>query len=392
MDTLQTGITRLIYSGITGEKRSMPEGFSLEEAFPVLQKHSVPALAYQGAVNCGMDPNDPTMRKLLLLSYRILLAHEKQALALENMFAAFEAAGIAYMPVKGCNLKKIYPKPEQRSMGDADILIRLEDYDRIHPIMEAQGFLPAADTAHVYEWKKPELMVELHKSLVYEGERDYYSYYGTGWQLARKGEGARYDLSPEDSYVFNVVHLAKHYRGSGVGCRHVVDLYVSRQACPELDMDYISGELEKLHLREFHENVMRTLDVWFRDREPDRITELITAHIFSGGNWGNRENANLSDEIKNTQRAGAIGNTRIRAWIRTIFPPYEWMAYNHSVLRKYPVLLPVFWADRWFRILLFRRGNIRGNIQKLNKVDAAAVCAYREALQTVGLEFRFEEV
>lgn len=391
MNTLQTGIMRLLRSGLTGEQLSMPEEFSLEEAFPVLRKHAVAALAYQGAVNCGLDRNDPTMRKLLMLYYRLLLAHEKQARALDVMFAAFEEAEIAYMPVKGCNLKQLYPKPELRPMGDADVLIRLEDYDRIFPIMEAQGFSLGADTAHVYEWRKPELMVELHKSLVYEGDRDYFGYYGTGWRLARKGAGFRYDLSLEDSYVFNVVHLAKHYRGSGVGCRHVVDLYVFRQACPELDMRYVSKELKKLHLHDFHENVMRTLDVWFRDREPDPITGLITEHVFSGGSWGNRENGILSDGVKNARKANITGNSRIRAWIRTIFPTYERMAYNHKSLRKFPLLLPVFWVDRWFRILLFRRKNIRGNIRKLNKADDEAVWAYRDALLAVGLEFWFEE-
>ena len=54
MNTLETGIMRLLRSGITGEKLQLPEGFSLEEALPILKKHSVISLAYQGA-ELGFD-------------------------------------------------------------------------------------------------------------------------------------------------------------------------------------------------------------------------------------------------------------------------------------------------------------------------------------------------
>lgn len=390
MNTLQTGIIRLLRSGITGETLAMPQDFSMEMAFPILKKHSVAALAYQDAVNCGLDQNDMAMQNLLMLYYRLLMAHEKQARALDAMLAAFEQADIPYMPVKGCNLKKLYPKPEFRSMGDADVLIRLEDYDAIRRIMEEQGFSPIADTAHVYGWRKPELMVELHKSLVYEGGRDYFSYYGTGWRFARRGEGSRYDMSLEDSYIYMLVHLAKHYRGSGIGCRHVVDLYVFRSAYPELDMDYITQELEELHLFSFHENMMWTLEVWFQDRKPDPVTELITDHVFSGGSWGSWKNRNLSKEVSTAKQTGEMYNSRRRAWFRTIFPSYEAMAYNYRILRKFPAFLPIFWIKRWVENLLFRSKSIRGKIHDLNQVNDEAVAAYQKALQEAGLEFRFE--
>lgn len=387
MNTLHTGITRLLRSGLTGEALALPKDFSLEEACPILRKHSVVPLAYQGAVNCGMDPREPVMQKLLMLYYRVLIHHEKQARALDSLFAAFDGAGIPYMPIKGCNLKKLYPKPELRPMGDADILILLEDYGAVRPIMEAQGFSLVADTTHVYEWKRPELLVELHKSMVDKGERDYYAYYGTGWKFAKKGNGTRCDLTPEDSYVFTLVHLAKHYRGGGIGCRHMVDLYVFCEACPELDMAYISRELEKLNLLAFHKNVMRTLDVWFRDREGDPVTEQITQHIFSGGSWGNLQNRNMSAGVKSAQQAGSARNTRIRAWVRAIFPARESMAYSHRILRKYPILLPVFWTKRWFDLLFFRRKTIMKKVHALNEVNDDAVCAYNQALQMVGLTF-----
>ena len=51
-----------------------------------------------------------------------LAAHKKCS------FTIAEENGIDYLPLKGYNLKKLYPKPELRTMGDADVLIRLADF------------------------------------------------------------------------------------------------------------------------------------------------------------------------------------------------------------------------------------------------------------------------
>ena len=363
MNDIQKGITLLLRSGITGESLSLPEGFSLEEAFPVMKRHSIVSLAYQGAVNCGLDQTEPVMQKMLMHSLRVLMVHEKQARGVETLFAAFREAGIPFMPVKGCNIKKLYPKPEHRPMGDVDILIHLEDYPRIRPIMEQLGFSQIADTTHVYEWRSEALLVELHKSLVNESERDYYAYYDTGWQLGVPEEGSRFGLSREDAYIFTFVHFAKHYRGSGIGCRHVVDLYVCRKAWPDLDMVYVRGELEKLRLWIFHENVQRVLDTWFADGDPDPVTELITACVFSSGNWGTLEAGVYASESRKT--CGQVRNSRFKAWIRAFFLPYETLAYNYPLLRRIPVLL--------------------------GSVTDEGVLSYRQALEQVGLDIPGEE-
>ena len=38
-------------------------------------------------------------------------------------------------------MKALYPAPELRVMGDADVLIRLEQYEKIVPLMEKMGFV-----------------------------------------------------------------------------------------------------------------------------------------------------------------------------------------------------------------------------------------------------------
>ena len=54
-----------------------------------------------------------------------------------------------------------------RTMGDADILIKTEQYERIVPIMNRLGYLPGVESNHECVWdKKNMLHVELHKMLI----------------------------------------------------------------------------------------------------------------------------------------------------------------------------------------------------------------------------------
>ena len=148
-------------------------------------------------------------------------------------------------------------------MGDADILIRLEQYDRIRPILESQGFTEQTETDHELIWNDEELCLELHKHLIPSYNRDYYDYFGNGWQLAAADAHGRCAMDPEDTFIFLLVHFAKHYRDGGIGLRHITDLLVFRRAHPVMDEGYIRTALERLELTEFYRHICRLLDYWF---------------------------------------------------------------------------------------------------------------------------------
>ena len=137
MDMIDQGLITLLRSAVTGECLPLPEGFDLEKAYPQIRRHQIDLLAFEGALNCGVPKNHPMMRKLFEDYCKVLFASEKQLRNLEKIFTAFEKNGIEYMPVKGANMKYRYPKPELRTMGDADILIHMEEYERITQIGRA---------------------------------------------------------------------------------------------------------------------------------------------------------------------------------------------------------------------------------------------------------------
>lgn len=387
MDATQRGVLTLLKSAVTGRGEALPEDFSLEAACRIMNKQSLLPLAFEGAHLCGISESEMLMQRLFQGYCRHLVYSEGQLRSLSTLLEAFEKNGVDYLPVKGCLLKGLYPKPELRSMGDADILIRQKHYVEACRIMGELGFVLQSEDDHVFYWKSPALSVELHKCLAPPMDRDYYAYYGTGWHLAVQQAGCRYELSTEDHYVFLFAHFARHYRFSGIGCRHVLDLYVYRRQYPEMDSTYIHRELKKLALAEFHENILRLLAVWFDGAQTDAVTEFITDFIFSGGTWGNWENHLLSGQIRAAVPGKKIRHTKLHSALRGLFPAPELMQRKYPILQKMPILLPLFWILRILQTVIFRREAIAKRQRIIETVDDEKTKAYRRAMAYVGLDF-----
>ena len=391
MDHQQKGLLTLIRSAITSEPLPLPEGFDLEGTHNQIKYHEIVPLTYEGALLCGISKKTPAMNLLFQDYCRCFMRSEEQMQAIGRIYAAFDANKIDYLPVKGCNMKPLYPKPELRVMGDADILIRMEQYSQIIPIMESLGFEATQESDHEYIWRSKELYLELHKRLIPSYNKDFYSYFGDGWRLAKIQEGCRYRMLPEDEFIYLFTHFAKHYRDGGIGCRQVVDLWIFRRAFPQLDEAYIKQELEKLQLFRFYQNICRLIEVWFQDGQADETTEFISDFIFQSGTWGTAHSHVLSSEVKNKKIAGSAKGGKLRTVCSVVFPTALSMQKEFPVLKSAPYLRPVLWPVHWGKTILFRRDAIQKRLNQWNGASAEEITTYEQALNYVGLDFHFTE-
>ena len=378
-------------------KAAFPQGcpradldIDLEMATAVAKRHNIAPIFYYGALNCGISKTLAPMQELHQLTLKNVMVSVRQTCETENIFRAFEEAGIAYMPLKGTVLKAVYPKPEMRTMGDADILIKTEQYPQIQAIMEQLRFTFQEETDHEMIWVKPTLYLELHKRIMTRYNQDFYNYFGSGWKLAQSVPGScAYQLSLEDFYIFMFVHFTKHYRISGIGIKHLLDLWVYTQAHPDIRWDYVEQELAKMHLSEFHDNIRQTLKVWFDDAPCTDVTELITNVIFHSGQYGSTEMAIINRSLQTDGDSVAKIKTH-RLW-NGLFPGYKQMARKYPILEKAPILLPFFWIGRIFSAVIFRRNNIQKVWSNMEKIEKNKLEENALALRMVGLDFHFTE-
>ena len=391
MNVTQQGILALLKSAVLRQPQSLPEGFEIRAALPWLRQHHIAPLAYDGADRCGLTRRDPAVAKLFQAYCSALLVSEGQQRQIARIFQAFEENGIDYLPLKGCNMKALYPRPEMRTMGDADILIRQEQYSRIVPVMESLGFAFKYESDHELAWSSPDLEVELHKCLIPTYNRDLYGYFGDGWGMAVPGGGSRWDMTAEDTFVFIFAHFAKHYRDGGIGLRHVVDLWIYLRANPKLDMEHIRAVLEKLKLREFYDHISRLLAVWFEGAVPDDRTEYLTEFLFASGSWGNMEQRVLAQSVRNMQRSGTGTVGKLRYFWHLVFPGREALQGKYPVLRKAPWLLPGVWLVRPVYKLIFERRTLQRQRQVMESMTQDNLEIRDQMLRYVGLNERWDQ-
>lgn len=326
-----------------------------------------------------------------MATFKMIMVDKNQLFELSSLEKAFSENAIDYMLLKGALIKSLYPKTEMRPMGDADVLIRTEQYDKIKPIMQKLGFSAKLESDHEIVWDKPgKLYLELHKRLIPSYHKDYYAYFGEGWNLAKQNSDNpyRYEMTSEDTYIYLFAHFAKHYREGGIGIRHLIDLWMYRKSCKKLDEEYIKQGLEKLLILEFYTNIRRLSAVWFEGAEADEKTDFITNVIFSSGSFGTSEKRQISSGLKASKSGKNVKTTK---WIRAIFPNKIVMANNYPILRKAPALMPLMWVARWFRTILFRKNQIKGYINYVKQLSPENISTYQEALNYVGLDFNFKE-
>ncbi len=391
MNKIYYGIIQLIKSAVTEKSIQLPDDFDWKCAVEIAKLHKIEALVYYGAYYSQTAIPSELENTLKKRVFAESMLDAQQTHEIFTLCKELDNRKIAYLPLKGMILKKYYPKPEMRYMSDADILIKEEEYSEIEKIMTELDYTFKVESDHEYVWNKGVVSIELHKRLIPSYNEDYYKYYGDGWKLAKLNDGTQYFMTDEDFLIYMVTHLAKHYRDSGIGIKHFVDIWVYINQKNNPDEKYIETELKKLQLFEFYKNCMRLLDNWFDSADNTEITDYMTSFVFSSGVYGRAENNELSDALKKTLSMTNTSNLRIKFYLKKIFVPYDTMKQRYRILERFPVLLPLMWAVRCFNLLFFGRDRIKQGAERISKLTNENIDAYKNALDYVGLKFDFKE-
>ena len=391
LSSFKLGILTLINNALNGTNNPLPEDFNYSKLYNFAVGHQIMSLIYYGGAHNPEFISNDIDGNLRYSTLYTTVAGEKQFYEAEKVFAAFEENGIDYMKLKGVKLRDLYPRSEMRVMGDADILIREEQMDKIENIMQSLGYTHIITSDHEWIWGKGEHQIELHKKLIPSYVKSFYSYFGSGWDFAKKvkPEGFEHEMSPEDEFIYLFAHFAKHYGCSGIGIKHTVDLYLFLQKHSSLDFAYINAQLETLGLLKFYENIKRMLDVWFENAECDEISEFLTNRIFASGAYGN-QTASLVSQAAMLAKGKNAKVAKFKKLAKIVFPKYEHMCPSYPWLKGKPILLPVAWVYRAFKVLIFKREKIATCNSDMKAINKTNIDSYRAELDMVGLNFDFE--
>ncbi len=386
MDTNTRNILNIIKSGITGKKASVSPDYDVNNSLELVFKHRIVNVFYNGLVNSGIDVDDYIKNLFLKSLFFELSTDENQQNIKKEIIDIFNENAIDHMLLKGSMLKKLYPKPEMRRMGDIDILIRQKQYKSIRKILNSSGYAEEGESGHEYKWTKNGVLIELHKRLVGKAHDDLYAYYGDDFKNAISCGNYSYKMSDEDFLIFLIVHFVKHYRKTGIGIMHMCDLYIYLNS-KKIDNRYMQNELTKLSLWEFYNNLIYTLEVWFGDAEPTPKSDHITDVIMASGAYGIHSTYVVFQTLKSRKKHKNPLVNKLITLIYALFPPYSTMKNRYTILRKLPFLLPVYWIIRGVDVVFVKKRVLRGFSENILGADEKTLDDYRRQLEYVGLKF-----
>ena len=364
-----------------------------QEILCMARKAQVVSLVAQG-IAPNQEMPDAVRMEFCRIAGQYMVTSHNQKVALREVESCFQANGVEYMLLKGSSVKELYPREDMRSMGDLDMLIKMEQYPRVRQLMLEKGFIEGKETDHELIWyKNNRVLIELHKRLIPSYNEDYAYYFENGWRLAVPTENRyQFRMRPEDEMVYLITHFAKHYRDGGIGIRHMVDFWVFKRAYPQLNEKYILEELEKLQLQVFYQNVMLTLGVWFESQDATPVTDEITNKVFHSGVYGAKDKQTAANALRKTSRSKDVRAAKRKSIRETVFMPLSQMKKRYPVLEKASVLLPVFWVVRWLTALFKGHNRIVWHRERLQAINSSVVTEYRKELNMVGLNFNFEMI
>ncbi len=355
------------------EAPPLPESLNWKLIYDMAKMHSVETMAFYGAEPFIRD--DAELYQNWKKSRDANIAQSlHQIEARKEVFQALYEAGIRFLPLKGYEMKCLYPRPEFRQMADVDVLIDPENTSRAREIMIHLGYRQKEALPHHDEYFRPPFVtVEVHRQMLLVGESRQ-AYYDNIWDRALIDEEnpGGYKLSPEDFYIYQIAHFEKHYSLMGSGIRSALDIYVYLNKFRTiLNRDYIKEEFQKLNIYNFGTKMEYLSQFWFSKQQPDiKISkdELneIQKNIFLSGVYGSLEFSRFK-KMSNLHIEKGFKQTFHYFWTR-IFTRKKDFKNSYPFLRKYPFLLPFCWFHRLIYVLLHKKQSIKRELELYKKV------------------------
>ena len=331
---------------------------------------------YTDALPEDKQPSAKTQEYLISVIMQETARSANQLDAVAEMQEAMEQNGVYNLAVKGSVTKQRYENEVLRTMGDIDLLYKPEQHHVFKTLMEDLGYGDYQEGRKNDTYSRPPFItVEAHRELV-TSESDYADYYRNIWRMAQPKDGKvyTYEMRVEDELVFNIVHLAEHFKEGGAGIRFIIDVYVYSQI--KMDKKYVERELTKLGLNEFYHHIFDLANYWFADGASSELTKELADFILDGGVFGDKENA----------AALAVEEGRAKRFFKVCFPDYDSMKSMFPWLEGKGVLLPYAWGLRGVRALRHRKGNVRTHMNFIKTGDTEKGKALRRFYTECGLK------
>ena len=351
-------ILALIYSGIIGRKPA--DGISCQDIewdslLKISRVHGISGLICKGirVSGCSTDIPDAIYTQLKADFMRDIRTDRFQQAELAGLFEIFEENSVDYLPLKGTVMKEYYDSTALRTMSDADVMIRISQYNEISMILKNLGYVFINESSHEIVWQKDRMTLELHKVALDPKYSKVTDSFSSLFDLGTPVQGTfKYVLDATQQVIYAISHLAKHLVAGGARLRSFIDIYYLINDT-QYDSNMTETALAQVGLKDFFNLIVKTLNQWqggnFRF---DEESELLICSIMGESTDYSREKWMSVDAARRAREYNSKSILKkTRYIIYRLFPPIRIMKIKFAVLIDKPYLLPFYWIWRIVKFL-----------------------------------------
>lgn len=289
-------------------------------------------------------------------------------------------AGIPTVVLKGSAAAIYYPKPDYRTMGDIDLIVRPELFDKAYAVLEQNGYIHLDKMSSRHEsFIKNEIHIELHRYFAVLNDEtqsiylDDLIYKGIDHAEKKRIDNYSFFMLPRlENGLVLLEHISQHLR-DGLGLRQVIDwmMYVDSELDDDFWENIFCREAERIGLKKLALVVTRTCQIYLGLttekitwclREDEELCRELMLSVMNFGNFGCKDDGASRKTInaihffsnpvvlfKELQRRGC------RSW---------------ELLKKHPWLKPFAWMyqlSRWIHGGLRRSDALNSTLKDFRK-------------------------
>ncbi len=367
-------LTQVLKCAISGnEPMDFPVNFSENEFIDFCKFHKVENIVY---LTAGDKLSGEKQQELNELYNQLLMVQAKQMYYLEELETVFEEEGIDYLLLKGREISSLYPSEDMRQSSDFDIYIGKENSQKARDIMLKLGYkiLAYSDENDDHDEYLIDscVMVELHRVLIqnqYPWQEECNKM--TDRLILKDGTKHCMKLAVEDFYVYNLAHMAKHMKFSGIGIRAFLDQWLIYNYCKDkMNDEKLNETLNKCNLYEFNINALELCRYWFEGKNNvDEIIKQMAQYVAKSGWVGTYEMAKATEMATNAGVTNSKSVAKLKKYFSILSTPYEQMVHRYPILKKHRYLIIFCRIHRAIRAIFKRRDLIKNISDEFDKSD-----------------------
>ena len=288
-------------------------------------------------------------------SYRQTAGYVRYNLAESSLSDVMAGAGIPFVVLKGNAASISYRDPALRSMGDIDLLVPLDLFEKARETLLSSGYEYAGDPEHNprhIAFVKSGTELELHRHFSYEGI-ELESYVNAGFDARVTGNigGHSFPMLPVlPNGLVLLAHMAQHLKG-GLGLRQVIDwmVYVDKHLDDEAWASGFGAAARSIGLEKLALTATRMCQMYLGLRSDitwcscadESLCLSLLENVVTSGNFGRkRGSGNKIESVRTSMKSiGILKRLQISG-------EHNWVLY-----KKHHWLRPFCWIYQAFRYL-----------------------------------------